>query len=514
MVLVIVKWNKQELTVDVDVNDDASTFKMQLFSLTNVPVDNQKILGFKGGLLKDGVKMADLGIKEAQKVTLIGTAEGGGLMPPEEKTVFVEDMTSEQKAKALKEIKADPVPNGLVNLGNTCYMNSVIQFLKPVKELREKLATYRNSHPGVDLHQDVHFTKSFGQVYEGLEKSTDAFEPVVFMHALGQRFPQFAERTAGKAGGPMGQVMQQDAEECWNCFLTVLNDQLKTEDGGGFIDKLLQFRVISKIKCLENEKEEIEDKMEYHRKLSVLMGNQLNPVAHMNMGIQLALNSEVFEKFSPSLERDSQYSKVSSIDSLPPYMMVHFVRFEWKKAHELARTEARKTKVTRKVAFPQIFDIWEFASDNLKQQLKKGRDIWADSLEREAAERNKIKKPSAACEDKGTTCGDLEMKEASLDDEELDTGHYELMCIVSHQGRAADSGHYLCWIKKNDDEWIKYDDNVVSIVKQKDTDLAGGRGDYHIAYLVLYKKKTINPTKEVVGAVDEASNNNNNSSSA
>jgi len=39
---------------------------------------------------------------------------------------FVEDMTPEEKAKALHEKTGEPLPAGLENLGNTCYMNATL----------------------------------------------------------------------------------------------------------------------------------------------------------------------------------------------------------------------------------------------------------------------------------------------------------------------------------------------------------------------------------------------------
>jgi len=51
--------------------------------------------------------------------------------------VFVEDMTQAEASKA-----GAVVPAGLRNLGNTCYMNSTLQCLRYVPELRTALNRY------------------------------------------------------------------------------------------------------------------------------------------------------------------------------------------------------------------------------------------------------------------------------------------------------------------------------------------------------------------------------------
>jgi ubiquitin carboxyl-terminal hydrolase 14 len=58
----------------------------------------------------------------------------------------------------------------------------------------------------------------------------------------------------------------------------------------------------------------------------------------------------------------------------PQYLIVHFVRFFWKKASAVAGTEATKTKIMRNVSFPKVFDVYEFCSDELKKSLDHGRE--------------------------------------------------------------------------------------------------------------------------------------------
>lgn len=50
------------------------------------------------------------------------------------------------------------------------------------------------------------------------------------------------------------------------------------------------------------------------------------------------------------------------------------VRFFWKKANPLAGTKETRTKILKAVSFPQTFDIYEFCTLKLKNELQPARD--------------------------------------------------------------------------------------------------------------------------------------------
>ncbi|KAL1925549.1 uncharacterized protein VTP21DRAFT_432 [Calcarisporiella thermophila] len=491
-----VKWSGRKFE-DIELNTDepASLFKMQLFSLTGVAPERQKIM-IKGGMLKDDTDMSKLNVKDGHTFMMMGTA-GELLKEPVDKPVFMEDMSESQVNQALN------IPVGLQNLGNTCYMNATLQCLRAMPELQANLKEYQGAISGMD-HRGA-LTASLRDLFNQMGEYGEGFPPLVFLQMLRQAFPQFAQM--GQGGVPM----QQDAEECWSQIVSILKAKLPAHDEKNFIERYMTGQLVSALKCDEAPDEEPVVNTEDFLKLNCHISINTNM---MQQGIMESLDEKI-EKNSPSLNRQAVYTKSSRVSRLPKYLTVQFMRFFWKPEQRV------KAKILRKVKFPHELDATEFCTEELKKKLVPVRDRLREvENERLAAERAKSKAKRDQ-EVQGQSGGDSmaidsagEKKEASGEqagetsastdwstvvDPELAadagcnvSGQYELSAVLTHVGRSADSGHYIGWVRKEGTkEWWKFDDDKVSQVKPEDILKLEGGGDWHTAYILLYSEKKL-----------------------
>jgi Ubiquitin carboxyl-terminal hydrolase len=256
-----VKWNKELYKdIEVDMNEAPEVFKIQLHSLTGVPVHLQKVMG-KGGLLADD-EWGRVSLKEGMTVVMLGTAE----KPPDVSEAapapqFIEDLPEEARlgtkpaaiatrARSGRIAEADgclcarsaraccphgatsqyprsraqvdgcarlqeqhavetkQYGSGLVNLGNTCYANACLQCLYVIPELTSVLGQAAERALGDG------FTQASGRLFKEMARG-GTVTPAMFIMSLRSTFPQFDQMGTAKTAEGARVHAQQDAEECW-----------------------------------------------------------------------------------------------------------------------------------------------------------------------------------------------------------------------------------------------------------------------------------------------------------
>ncbi|NXC19837.1 UBP14 hydrolase, partial [Corythaeola cristata] len=461
-----VKWGKEKFDgVELNTDEPPMVFKAQLFALTGVQPARQKVM-VKGGTLKVEIleittlKYLLLFLLYFKGMTLLMMGSADAL--PEEpiaRPIFVEDMTEEQLASAVSIfqtlVSCEPLNNG--KFLNTC------SCLKVDFETVMYGGALRASG---EMASAQYITAALRDLFDSMDKTSSSIPPIILLQFLHMAFPQFAEK------GDQGQYLQQDANECWVQMMRVLQQKLEgiegdtvmeTDSGAtaasskkkSLIDQFFSIEFETAMKCTEAEEEEVTKGKENLLQLSCFINQE---VKYLFTGL-----------------------KLSKISRLPAYLTIQMVRFFYKEK------ESVNAKVLKVTLFPVVMMCGKLYCQNRLGEEVRDRSEFAPILlgcffglpslssKTDGAQKEAKYEPFSFPDDIGSN----------------NCGYYDLQAVLTHQGRSSSSGHYVSWVKRKHDEWIKFDDDKVSIVTPEDILRLSGGGDWHIAYVLLYGPRRI-----------------------
>uniref|UniRef100_A0A914MQP3 Ubiquitin carboxyl-terminal hydrolase n=2 Tax=Meloidogyne TaxID=189290 RepID=A0A914MQP3_MELIC len=516
MTKINVRCGSKVLAVEVDLNESPMLLKAQLFALTEIPPERQKLL-IKGKAIGDE-NWNGIAVKDGSTIMLMG---GSALATKESTNVNTENLedkeSNDRKAKTESHIV---LPAGLANLGNTCYMNATIQCFKVIPELNQAIKKYTGGDQNEnETSHAADITKMLKKLYEQMDsgasrpriiasdltesEQTITVTPLLFLHVLHNIFPQFE----------LGE--QQDANECFCELLRLISDELivptDNENNTGSsnnenqirLKKFFEIKYQVKTKCLEEgSTEELQTSEETGYQASCFLSQS---VRYIQSGIKCKMTEEI-EKQSEELGRDAKYEKSSLIDRLPAYLSVQIVRFFFKEKENI------NAKILKDVKFPMVLDMYDTCTPELQEKLKPARQHLAEYEETrmemlrnaKLAEDPEAKKPCL-------TPKGFYPNTFSDDIGSNNSGFYELKALITHKGRASNSGHYVAWIRVGDGDddveekntknnnqenvgnskWAACDDTDVYPVSEAEILKLSGGGDWHCAYVLLYGPKKI-----------------------
>ncbi|XP_031828252.1 ubiquitin specific protease 14 [Nomia melanderi] len=472
-----VRWGK-DLFVGVEVNTDEvpMLFKAQLFALTGVRPERQKVM-LQGLTLKDD-DWGNIKLKDGIMVLMMGSKEEDVPTEPTEKPLFLEDMNESELATALG------LPVGLTNFGNTCYFNATVQCLKTVPELRDALRGF-SGEVAANNGFAHNITAGLRNLYEGMDQRR-FYSPFFLVELMRLKFPRFAEQSEN------GRFQQQDANECWTQLLRMLqkilpakeNSAPSEDDGQSYKPRSLIQQYFggtfdTELKCVESEDEPPTKGKEEFLQLSCFISTE---VKYMHSGLRNKMQEQI-TKLSSTLGRDAVYTKTSKISRLPAYLTIQFVRFYYKEK------EAINAKILKDVKFPLEFDAFELCTNELQTKLTPMREKFKE-YEDTLLEESRNAKDKKDKED-----NKKQMKQESFwfsdDLGSNNSGFYILQAVLTHGGRSSSSGHYIAWVRQKEDSWLKCDDENVNAVTSEDVLKLSGGGDWHCAYVLLYGPKIL-----------------------
>jgi ubiquitin carboxyl-terminal hydrolase 14 len=175
------------------------------------------------------------------------------------------------------------------------------------------------------------------------------------------------------------------------------------------------------------------------------------------------------------------------------------VRFCYKEKEKV------NAKILKDVKFQMTLDVFDLCTSELQTKLVPMREKFRIVDERKAMQLRSAKMQKMDTDEAKPVEAKKNGKESAVEnfesfsfDDDLgsnNSGLFELVAVLTHKGRASNSGHYVAWTKSGKNgNWLMYDDDEVHLVTEEDILKLSGGGDWHTVYLLLYAPRKLEKT--------------------
>ncbi|XP_006902972.1 PREDICTED: ubiquitin carboxyl-terminal hydrolase 22-A-like [Elephantulus edwardii] len=345
---------------------------------------------------------------------------------------------------------------GLINLGNTCFMNCIVQALTHTPILRDFFLSdrHRCEMPSPELCLVCEMSSLFRELYSG---NPSPHVPYKLLHLVWIH----ARHLAG--------YRQQDAHEFLIAALDVLHRHCKGDDVGKaasnpnhcncIIDQIFTGGLQSDVTCQACHG--VSTTIDPYWDISLDLPGSCTSFWPMNPGKESNMNGEshipgvttlmdCLRRFTRpehlgssakikcgSCQSYQESTKQLTMNKLPIVACFHFKRFE--------HSAKQRRKITTYISFPLELDMTPFMASSKENKMN----------------------------------GQLQLPTNSGNNE----NKYSLFAVVNHQG-TLESGHYTSYIRHHKDQWFKCDDAVITKASIKDVLDSEG-------YLLFYHKDVL-----------------------
>ncbi|XP_059656806.1 ubiquitin carboxyl-terminal hydrolase 20-like [Cornus florida] len=323
------------------------------------------------------------------------------------------DWSQENETKSLvqispalsSEIKPSVVGAGLVNLGNTCFLNAVLQCFTHTVPLVQGLRSFNRTVPcdfAVDNEGFCVLCALRGHMELSLASTGRVVSPLKLVDNLSYFSSSFRR------------FQQEDAHEFLQCLLDRLDSgiQLKTKDktlsshDDNFVKQVFGGRLISKLRCCNCGHRS--DTYEPLIDLSL----EIEDVDSLPSALQSFTKVEKIEdpetKFTcENCKEEVSVEKQLMLDEAPSVAAFHLKRFK--------NDGSYVEKIDKHVEFPLDLDLLAYTNGNQNDNVNLKYDLYA---------------------------------------------------ILVHIGFSSTSGHYYCFVRSSPDTWHKLDDSKVTRVRE------------------------------------------------